>query len=580
MSFFLPFRKPSESGPVRRALKALGPTWLASPVRRVVQVCCLALFLVLFFWVCWTGGARRHAEAFSAKEFLEAEVFLALDPLAAGSAALASRAWVQALPWAIGAVLVCLVLPRAFCGFVCPFGALIDLFDWAVGKRIKRLRAKRRGWWAHLKYYVLAGALCAAACGVLLTGFVAAIPVLTRGLAFVLSPLQIGVRQGWHLAPPVDAARGASIALFLLVFALGLLRPRFWCRHVCPTGAVFSVANFLRVTERQVEPSCIGCGKCAEICPFDAVKEDFSTRAADCTFCQTCGGACPANAIRFAPRWRREGLKPADAPAAAEVSLSRRGFVCAAAAGLVSAWGVRKGMAAATGPSLVRPPGSIPEVKFLRTCVRCGECVNACPTTVLQPSGLQAGFDGLWTPRADADRSGCEPTCNKCGQVCPTGAIRALPLEEKCVARMGQAEIDERTCLPHAGREDCQLCVDQCTAAGYGAIEFLRVGVEMDEDGMPMEDSGRLAPVMLPDKCVGCGLCQTRCYSINVKAKGLLKESAIQVSAGSGKEDRIMTGSYLDLRLQERKARQQEREKQQPKDESGGGYMPDFLNDL
>jgi NAD-dependent dihydropyrimidine dehydrogenase PreA subunit len=121
-------------------------------------------------------------------------------------------------------------------------------------------------------------------------------------------------------------------------------------------------------------------------------------------------------------------------------------------------------------------------------------------------------------------------------------------MAEKKAARMGLAVVDESTCLPCAGREACQLCVDECAAAGYHAIEFTRVGTQMDAQGRPVADSGILAPVVLADRCVGCGLCQTRCYGINVKQKGLLRESAIVVHAGQGMEDRLLDGSYLELR--------------------------------
>ena len=218
----------------------------------------------------------------------------------------------------------------------------------------------------------------------------------------------------------------------------------------------------------------------------------------------------------------------------------------------------------------VRPPGSVPERQFLEMCIRCGECFKACPSDVLQPLGFQQGIEGLWTPHVVADWAGCASSCNACGQVCPTGAIRALPLDEKRHARMGIAEINVQTCLPHAGREACQLCVDECVAAGYGAIEFTQVGTTIDETGQPVEGTGYLAPMMLPDKCVGCGLCQTRCYGINVLAKGLLDSSAIVIKAGSGHEDRIMNGSYRQLR---------EAESGVPDSSPGqGGYLPDFLN--
>jgi NAD-dependent dihydropyrimidine dehydrogenase PreA subunit len=149
-----------------------------------------------------------------------------------------------------------------------------------------------------------------------------------------------------------------------------------------------------------------------------------------------------------------------------------------------------------------------------------------------------------------------------------------LPLEEKRAARMGLAVVDKKTCLPRARRADCRECVDECAAAGYNAIEFIRVGSEMSDQGVPVADSGYLAPVVLEDKCVGCGLCQTRCHSIHVKGTKRLSESAIRVSAGPGKEDRIVSGSYRDVQAE----RIKQRKRQQPKPEStGDNYLPDFL---
>jgi NAD-dependent dihydropyrimidine dehydrogenase PreA subunit len=167
------------------------------------------------------------------------------------------------------------------------------------------------------------------------------------------------------------------------------------------------------------------------------------------------------------------------------------------------------------------------------------------------------GFNNLWTPEAVPSWSGCEPSCNNCGNACPTGAIRALPLPEKRAARMGLAIVNEQTCLPYAGKEACQLCVDECTAAGYNAIEFKRVGTEVDAEGLPIEDSGFKAPVVLADKCVGCGLCETRCSNTNFKTKHLLDKSAIIVHAGEGKEDRMHEGSYIQLAADRQKAKLQ-----------------------
>ena len=527
----------------------------------------------------------HYADDLAAKELIAAEAFLVIDPLVSLSTALAAKAWVWSLTCAAAILAVCVLIPRGFCGYLCPLGTLIDLFDWAVAGRVKRFRVADNGWWVHIKYYLLLGVLAAALCGVLLSGMVAAIPVVTRGLLHIVAPLQTGFGRGWHQVPPMNPGQAVSVAMFLGVLLLGFLKPRFWCKYVCPSGAVFSLGNLFRATERKVESTCISCNKCVEICPFDAIKADFTTRTTDCTLCQTCGGVCPTHAIKFVDRWDFVELKLENVPPTHETPIGRRGFLAAAVgvtAGTVGGVGAALGTSAwgadLDGPGAVlpvRPPGSVPEPQFLQMCIRCGECFKACPNDVLQSLGFQQGLEGLWTPFAATDWAGCESSCNACGQVCPTGAIRALPLLEKKVARMGLAIVNEATCLPYAGREECQLCVDECTAAGYNAIEFTRVGTEVDDDGNPQEGTGFLAPVVLADRCVGCGLCQTRCYGVNRVEKQLLGASAIVVNAGPGNEDRIMHGSYLALR----EAEQQQRRAEQAGPEKTGddGYLPDFL---
>ena len=73
----------------------------------------------------------------------------------------------------------------------------------------------------------------------------------------------------------------------------------------------------------------------------------------------------------------------------------------------------------------------MPEKQFLQLCIRCGECFKVCPNNVLQPMSFDQGLDNLWTPQVVADWAGCESSCNNCGQVCPTGAIREISVAEK-----------------------------------------------------------------------------------------------------------------------------------------------------
>jgi ferredoxin len=552
--------------------RGLGPGRSAWLVRRLVQAACLIAFLVLFFYVCWPYGSRQYAEAFHAREIANAELFLILDPLVSISAALAARMLVWSLSVATGVIGLCLLLPRAFCGYVCPLGTLFGLFDRLLGRRVGVFSVQRDGWWTSTRYYALGAVMIAAALGVLLSGFVAAMAVLTRAMLLIAAPAQTGLLMGWHLVPPGNLGHVISILLVACMFCLGLLGRRFWCRCMCPTGALLSLCSLLRLRERRVTGACVKCGRCIEACSFAAIRDDFSTRSLNCASCHACSVVCPVGAVEFTWRWRREDR----VPSVPETVLSRRGVL----AGLGGAAVVGVGVPLATRNASarrevpIRPPGSVPEDKFLQLCVRCGQCIKVCPNNVLQPAGFEYGLNGLWTPRVTADWSGCEPSCNNCGQVCPTGAVRALSLEEKRVARIGCAQVDRQMCLPHAGRDACQLCVDECRMAGYNAIEFICVGGETDEKGEPVEGSGRLAPVVREDRCVGCGLCQMRCRAINVKSKRLLDRSAVRVVAGPGREDRIMHGSYIALRDERIK---QQRGPRGRVEDGGVEYLPDFL---
>ncbi len=694
--WFLAHRAAARQGRVRSLLRRLGPSWLASPGRRVVQAAFVLLFATLTFYVAWpytadplwqspgwtpvsvdavrgevvfqadeaalpprpgqrvflstidndrtrvfgpflvaaidagqltvqpaddhaksrldelaevfqpctlsagdpTAWPSHYADDLLHKERLPAETILSLDPLVGVSTALASRRINAAVYFAAAVFVMCAVFPRMFCGYFCPLGTLIDCFDGLIA-RLGRLVGRRpnrgsdgvvvegagRGRW---RFGLLALVLAAAATGTVVAGYVAAIPVVTRGAVALLRPPLTAAARDWHQVPSWTLPHSAAVLTLFGVIGLSLFGRRFWCRVLCPTGALCSLPALVSVGVRRVDHRCVRCGKCREICAFDAIEPDYATRSADCTFCQDCGGACPAGAIHFVPRWSRQEdahsnaadgaaqpnaampQNPAASASSAVVRSSRRAWLAVlagGAAGGLCGWAI--GASRGRSESLVRPPGSLPETLFLETCVRCFHCIQACPNDALWPTGFEFGLDAFWTPRLAAEWAGCEPSCANCGQVCPTGAIRPLPIGEKRFARLGLAVVDRTTCLPYAGRGECRHCVDQCERAGYRAIEFVRVGTEFDDEGRPIEDTGFLAPVVLADRCVGCGQCENRCFSVNVVREMLLDRSAIRVEAGGGNDDRIETGSYAELR---RSA--SDRPSSSPPADT---YLPDFV---
>jgi len=147
----------------------------------------------------------------------------------------------------------------------------------------------------------------------------------------------------------------------------------------------------------------------------------------------------------------------------------------------------------------LRPPGSVEEDKFTALCARCGNCVGACPSGVLQHDLGETGVTGFMTPVVRIGQAGeesyCRENCNNCSEVCPTGAISLMTLAEKQTVSIGTAVVTKSKCLAWGEGTYCMVCDEYCP---YGAIRAV-------------EHDGVNCPEVDPDICRGCGLCQTQC---------------------------------------------------------------------
>ena len=213
----------------------------------------------------------------------------------------------------IGFLLMSILLKKAFCSWLCPVGTFSE-YLWRIGRRFFGRNLQLPRWFdislRGLKYILLG--LFVAVIGVMsaeaLDGFMAT----PYGLLVDVKMLNFFRNMGIT----------AAVVIGLLV-VLSMLVQNFWCRYLCPYGALMGLASLLSpVKIRRDTEACIDCSKCSKACPAGlAVDQLVQIRTVECTACMACVSVCPAQdalqlalpprkAVTAAERWRRRSVSP------------------------------------------------------------------------------------------------------------------------------------------------------------------------------------------------------------------------------------------------------------------------------
>ena len=470
----------------RERRKQVRRRWqLLRRLRQLIQYLALALFLYLFIRTTPEGGSP-----------IPLNLFARLDPLLALNTMLAGRSAIPTFAPAIITVLATLALGRIWCGWICPLGTVLDVFGTNVREGIpERFR--------QVKYFLLFVVIAAAFLASLPLMWLDPIPILQAPSAGAIYP---PILPGMVASAPISARQPLQHGVYrillasplVIILGLNLVARRFWCRYLCPLGALLALLSKFSWLQRFVADSCPNCKQCVPQCPMDTVsQEDASSDPGECLQCLNCLAGCEVASLTF-NGGRTLGF-------GYEYDPSRRQFLASFAAGVVAASLLKTGLLKSKNPYLLRPPGASQE-DILTTCVRCGECIKVCPSNALRLALFEAGLEGVGTPMLVFRWGYCDYSCNACGQVCPSGAIPPLSLEEKRKAVIGTAVVDLDLCVR------CMACRVTCPVEAFELVE--------------VEGKWGTFPKVVAERCIGCGLCEYICLmrakAIRVYAPGAL----------------------------------------------------------
>jgi len=196
--------------------------------------------------------------------------------------------------YAIGTIgLFGLALGRFWCGWFCPFGLVQDLVLRIRGRQ-NTVKLPRIPW---MKFLVLGL--------VLLLAWIATDTLFCKicpaGSLFAAIPHRF-------ISPEFSFGRFFYVHLVTLAIALVAFYfiARFWCRYLCPLGAIFGAFNPVSILKVRVDfDKCNECRQCLKVCPVGIEEPEEIEKSTDCIRCGKCVEACEDNALTIAASLRR-----------------------------------------------------------------------------------------------------------------------------------------------------------------------------------------------------------------------------------------------------------------------------------
>ena len=466
----------------------------------------------------------------------------------------------------ISLVLLTMLFGRIYCSSICPMGIYQDVMAWLSKKQNKKKKYKYSKAKSVLRWSLLGSTVIAFIMGFnFLVGLLDPYGAYGRIATHLFRPVYL---QGNNILASIltsfDNYSLYTVGIYLLsvsstVIALitfvviGYLAwrgGRTYCNTICPVGTTLGFMSKYSLYKIQfVDEKCNMCGLCSMKCKASCI--DSKNKIIDhsrCVTCFNCIEVCNRSAMKYTIGKPVNSLikkevafdtkddfkivKETNLVSNNQINESKRRFLSASlitglAAGKLFAQEMSDNIFTLPDEILpkrelkrqtpIAPPGALSFDHLKEKCISCHLCVSKCPSHVIKPAFLEYGLGGIMQPKLYFDNGFCNYNCTVCGDVCPTGALVPLSVEEKNHTQMGKVKFIIENCIVYYDETSCGACSEHCPTQAVHMVPY------KDHLTIPETD---------PSICVGCGGCEYVCPAVPFKSiyvEGISQQNIIEI---------------------------------------------------